>query len=71
METTDKSVSATLVVSQEGLREVFESSDGLFVLADGGTFNVLKGEKGEVKLISFIINRISFQAEEGMTWGEW
>ena len=42
VETTDKSVSTTLVVSQEGLREVFEPSDGLFVLADGGTFNVLK-----------------------------
>jgi hypothetical protein len=42
VETTDKSVSATLLVSQEGLREVFEPSDGLFVLADGGTFNVLK-----------------------------
>lgn len=42
VETTDKSVSATLVVSQEGLREVFEPSDGLFVLADGGTYNVLK-----------------------------
>lgn len=42
VETTDKSVSATVVVSQEGLREVFEPSDGLFVLADGGTFNVLK-----------------------------
>ena len=42
VETTDKSVSATLMVSQEGLREVFEPSDGLFVLADGGTFNVLK-----------------------------
>ena len=43
-ETTDKSVSATLVVSQEGLREVFEPSDGEFVLANGGTFNVLKNE---------------------------
>ena len=43
VETTDKSVSATLLVSQEGLREVFEPSDGGFVLADGGTFNVLKG----------------------------
>ena len=42
VETTDKSVSATLVVSQEGLREVFLPSDGLFVLTDGGTFNVLK-----------------------------
>lgn len=45
VETTGKSVSATLVVSQEGLREVFEPSDGAFVLADGGTFNVLKPEK--------------------------
>ena len=44
VETTDKRVSATLVVSQEGLREVFEPSDGAFVLADGGTFNVLKNE---------------------------
>lgn len=44
VETTDKSVSATLVVSQEGLREVFEPSDVEFVLADGGTFNVLKNE---------------------------
>lgn len=44
VETTDKSVSATLVVSQEGLREVFAPSDGDFILADGGTFNVLKGE---------------------------
>lgn len=42
VETTDKSVSAELMVSQVGLREVFEPSDGLFVLADGGTYNVLK-----------------------------
>lgn len=42
VETTDKSVSATLVVSQEGLREKFIPSDGDFILADGGTFNVLK-----------------------------
>ena len=42
VETTDKSVSATLLVTQEGLREVFEPSDGGFILADGGTFNVLK-----------------------------
>lgn len=44
VETTDKSLSAALVVSQEGLREVFEPSDGGFVLKDGGTFNVLKDE---------------------------
>ena len=50
VETTDKSVSATLVVSQEGLREIFEPSDGLFVLANGGTYNVLKisGEQPDV-----------------------
>lgn len=47
VETTDKSVSATLVVSQEGLREVFLPSDGDFILSDGGTFNVLKGKKKE------------------------
>ena len=44
VETTDKSVSATLMVSQEGLREVFEPLDGGLVLADSGTFNVLKDE---------------------------
>ena len=42
VETTDKSVSATVVVSQEGLREVFLPADGDFILADGGTFKVLK-----------------------------
>lgn len=31
-------------VSQVGLREVFLPSDGDFILADGGTFNVLKGK---------------------------
>lgn len=36
----DKTAKMTLI--HEGLREVFEPSDGLFVLADGGTFNVLK-----------------------------
>ena len=30
------------VVRQEGLREVFRCADGDFILADGGTFNVLK-----------------------------
>ena len=29
-------------VRQEGMREVFNASDGTFFLADGGTFNVLK-----------------------------
>ena len=36
--------SESIQVTQLGLREVFESSDGGFVLADGGTFNVLKYE---------------------------
>lgn len=31
-------------VVQEGLREPFVASDGDFILADGGTFNVLKDE---------------------------
>lgn len=29
-------------VWQEGKREVFDASDGDFLLADGGTFNVIK-----------------------------
>lgn len=43
VETTDKSKSASILVQQEGLREVFTPADGDFILADGGTFNVLKG----------------------------
>lgn len=31
-----------ITVNQAGLREVFNASDGAFVLSDGGTFNVLK-----------------------------
>lgn len=34
--------SINVLVRQSGLREVFEPSDGEFVLADGNTFNVLK-----------------------------
>lgn len=37
----DKSARLTLI--HEGMREVFSCSDGEFSLADGGTFNVLKG----------------------------
>lgn len=44
VETTDKSKSASILVSQEGLREIFVASDDEFVLSDGGTFNVLKNE---------------------------
>lgn len=71
VETTNKQISESITVSQEGLREVFACADGDFILADGGTFNVLKGEEGGVKLISFTIGHIPYQAEEGMTWGEW
>lgn len=42
VEAIDKSSSATIKVSQEGLREVFSCADGDFILADEGTFNVLK-----------------------------
>ena len=35
-------VSVTRTVKQEGLREPFVASDGDFLLANGGTFNVLK-----------------------------
>ena len=34
--------SARLTLIHEGMREVFNASDGGFILADGGTFNVLK-----------------------------
>lgn len=36
----DKTARVTLL--HEGLREVFMASNGDFILADGGTFNVLK-----------------------------
>ena len=36
--------SESVVVTQIGKREVFRPSDGDFILADGGTFNVLKNE---------------------------
>lgn len=42
VETTDGSASEAVRVMQFGRREVFEPSDGGFVLKDNGTFNVLK-----------------------------
>lgn len=36
--------SVGVLVRQEGSREIFNASDGEFILADGGTFNVLKYE---------------------------
>lgn len=38
----DNPKSVDVNVKQYGLREVFKASDGDFILADGGTFNVLK-----------------------------
>lgn len=37
-----RSVIVERTVRQTGLREEFTASDGEFILADGGTFNVLK-----------------------------
>ena len=39
---TSRKASVTRTVKQVGLREPFVASDGDFLLADGGTFNVLK-----------------------------
>ena len=38
---TTKGPSATLNVTQAGMREAFAGSDMDFILSDGGTFNVL------------------------------
>lgn len=38
----DRTVVVDRTVKQIGLREVFNVADGAFILADGGTFNVLK-----------------------------
>lgn len=35
-------VSVEALVRQEGRREIFNTDDGDFILADGGTFNVIK-----------------------------
>lgn len=68
VETTDKSVSAELMVSQVGLREVFEPSDGLFVLADGGTYNVLKVDEEEPDTSIDINNYLTIEAlADGLT----
>lgn len=39
---TAEGLSATLTVTQTGMREPFAGSDMDFILSDGGTFNVLK-----------------------------
>lgn len=42
VETTNGNITENITIKQEGLREVFACADGKFILADGGTFNVLK-----------------------------
>lgn len=42
VKTTDDKLSVYISIKQVGLREVFTCTDGEFILADGGTFNVLK-----------------------------
>lgn len=39
-----KSVVVERAVRQQGMRDVFKAKDGDFILADGGTFNVMKDE---------------------------
>ena len=43
VQTTNGNITESITIKQEGLREVFSCADGDFILADGGTFNVLKG----------------------------
>ena len=42
VKTTNDKLSVSISIKQIGLREVFTCTDGDFILADGGTFNVLK-----------------------------
>lgn len=65
VETTDKSKSASILVQQEGLREVFAPSDGDFILADGGTFNVIKGDESSEG--GKIVNRATLR-NDGYTY---
>lgn len=41
---SSRSIIVERMVKQEGMREVFNGSDGVFILSDGGTFNVMKNE---------------------------
>ena len=38
----DRAIVVDRTVSQSGRRQPFSGSDGAFILADGGTFNVIK-----------------------------
>lgn len=42
VKTTDGLISASINIKQIGLREVFNCTDGEFILSDNTTFNVLK-----------------------------
>lgn len=66
VETTDKTVSVQLTVSQPGLREIFAPSDGEFILNSGGTFNVLKNKIPEEPDDSLIPMGVSIATTEGL-----
>ena len=79
IETTNKSISATLTILQEGMREIFDPSDGELVLADGGTFNVLKAEKAQNTYltitaleddleVSFSMVDVEYSLDDGKSW---
>lgn len=42
VKTTDGLISVSINIKQMGLREVFNCTDGEFILSDNTTFNVLK-----------------------------
>ena len=72
----DKSDKLTLI--HEGMREIFQPSDGGFILADGGTFNVLKVggvEPDEPELPNYSVAPIgvSIATKEGffIPFSEW
>lgn len=66
IQTTDKNKSVNVLVKQEGLREVFATTDG-FILADGGTFNVLKvgGDTPDVPEPTETYTRLSYLESTG------
>lgn len=59
VQTTNGAVSESITIKQEGLREVFSCADGDFILADGGTFNVLK-EGGGMPSEYTILEQLDF-----------
>ena len=68
--------SESVQVIQIGLREVFEPSDGMFVLKDGGTFNVLKVggvEPDEPQIPTAPIEGVTIATSEGyfIPYAEW